>query len=173
VDFTLTYDGSLPSNGRAQQKHDMRVAFHPQLSDLWNQPGIGQNANEAPVADVGGKKFRSLVHPRWTFRADLDITMLRPEEPGNLIVGGDIDNRLKTLFDGLTRPHQAQDFPAAWSPTEDQDPLLCLLDDDSLIKKISVRTDRLLAPANPWHVKLIIRVTVRSSIDFGGLALFG
>jgi hypothetical protein len=173
VDFTLTYDGSLPSTGRPQQKHELRVAFHPQLADLWEQPGIGQNADAAPIAEIGGRRFRALVHPQWNFRADLDITMLRPEDPGGVIIKGDIDNRLKTLFDGLTRPHHAQEFPSNWLPEAGQDPLICLLDDDSLIKAVNVRTDRLLAPANPSHVKLIIRVSVRTSVSFGGLAMWG
>ncbi|MFF5076007.1 hypothetical protein ACFY36_03075 [Actinoplanes sp. NPDC000266] len=89
------------------------------------------------------------------------------------MIKGDIDNRLKTLFDGLTRPHHAQEFPSTWVPESDQDPLIRLLDDDSLIKAVNVRTDRLLAPANPSHVKLLIRVSVRTSVDFGGLALWG
>jgi len=49
----------------------------------------------------------------------------------------------------------------------------CLLDDDSLIKAVSVRTDRLLAPENSSHVKLIIRVSVQTAINSGGVTLWG
>jgi hypothetical protein len=172
VNFTLTYDGSLPSNARAAQKHQMRLAFHPQLADLRRQPAIGTNADTIPSVTVGTRRFTALVHPNWNFKADLDITMLRPEDPGGLIVQGDIDNRLKTLFDALTRPRHAQDVPGGRTPGPDEDPVHCLLDDDSLIKAVSVRTDRLLNPDNASHVKLLIRVTVRTSVEFGGLALW-
>jgi len=171
VNFTLTYDGSLPSNARPQQKHDLRLAFHPQLADLRRQPGIGQNADRVAPVEVGGRRFTSLVHPEWKFRAELDITMLRPEDPGHVIVRSDIDNRLKTLFDAPTRPQHPQDVPNNWSSGPDEDPLHCLLDDDSLIKSVSVRTDRLLAPANEAHVKLIMRVAIQTTVVFGGLML--
>jgi hypothetical protein len=172
VNFTLTYDGPLPSNPRPTQKHDLRLAFHPQLADLRRQPVIGLNADEVPPVEVGGRRFTALVQPHWSFMADLNITMLRPEEPGNVIIKGDIDNRLKTLFDALTRPRHAQDIPNAWAPGPDQDPVHCLLDDDSLIKAVSVRTDRLLAPDTPTHVKLVICVSVQTTLVFGGLAMW-
>lgn len=175
MNFTLTYDGSLPTNARPPQKHQIRLAFHPQLADLRRQPYIGQAlaANAIAPVEIGTRRFTALVHPRWEFRADLDITMLRPEDPGGVIVRGDIDNRLKTLFDALTMPRHDQDVPAGWSPGPDEDPVHCLLDDDSLIKAVSVRTDRLLAPGHPTDVKLIIRVAVQTSRTFGGLSLYG
>ena len=33
--FRLTYEGRLLGNGRAQHKHKIRRAFHPQLKRLW------------------------------------------------------------------------------------------------------------------------------------------
>ena len=44
--------------------------------------------------------------------------------------------------------------------------------DDSLIKAVSVRTDRLLAPTNPSHVKLVIRVVAQVSMSFGAVSLY-
>ena len=35
------------------------------------------------------------------------------------------------------------------------------------------RTDRLLAPKDSKHVKLIIRVTVQTIVQFGGIAMWG
>jgi hypothetical protein len=41
----------------------------------------------------------------------LDILFLRRDNPGNLIAsGGDIDNRLKVLFDGLRMPEPMSDL---------------------------------------------------------------
>jgi hypothetical protein len=171
VNFTLFYDGSLASNARPAQKHDMRLRFHPQLAELRRQPGIS-NADSVDPTEMAQGRFTSLVHPRWNFRADLDIIMLRPEDPGRLIIQGDIDNRLKTLFDALTRPQHPQDVPASWTPSASEDPVHCLLDDDSLVKSVSVRTDRLLAPGTPSDVKLVINVKVQTIVQFGGIAMW-
>jgi hypothetical protein len=175
VEFTLTYDGPLATNGRPKQKHDIRVKLHPQLKELWqHQPLLQFRDMRGPnLATVGGHDFDSIVHPRWGFQSRLEILMLRPEAPGGIVThGGDIDNRLKTLFDALTRPAHVQDLPKDWSPATDEDPLHCLLDDDSLITGVTVSTDRLLAAATP-HVKLIIRVHVLNTSAFGGPGILG
>ena len=53
----------------------------------------------------GGYLFTPVVTTRLNLIAHLDILFLRPGNPGSLIThGGDIDNRLKTLFDALQIP---------------------------------------------------------------------
>ena len=95
--------------------------------------------------------------------------MLRPELPGQtLIVGGDIDNRLKTLFDALR-------IPKVGETAEPQEggisPFYCLLQDDSLINHISVTTDILLLDVDPNHVQLVVFVNlwpiVHTSLNMG------
>jgi hypothetical protein len=176
MDFTLTYKGPLPTNGRPSQKHDIRRKLHPQLKELWEHPPLNQfywkaRPGSQHLREVGGYEFACIVHPEWHFNAKLDILMLRPEPPGNIIIGGDIDNRLKTLFDALTRPMHEQDIPQ-WAPADDEKPLHCLLDDDKLISRVSVETARLLAAPNDSHVELVIKVQVHTTHDFGGLAVF-
>jgi len=92
----------------------------------------------------------------------LDILFLRREGPGSLIrSGGDIDNRLKVLFDALRMP-QTCDEVCGDSPTPDEDPFFCLLEDDKLISKVAVETNWLLTPlADNEHINdvhLVIRV---------------
>lgn len=174
MEFTLAYDGPLATNGRPSQKHDIRMSLHPQLQELWQHQPLSQfnNDQDAQTSNVGGHRFTSIVHPRWHFRARLEILMLRPQPPGGILTtGGDIDNRLKTLFDALTRPVHAQDIPAGWTPTPNQEPLHCLLEDDGFISSVSVTTDRLLAAPSTTHVKLIIKVHVETVLAFGGLAV--
>jgi hypothetical protein len=49
--------------------------------------------------------------------ARLSIVMLRPEPPGSIITaGGDIDNRLKTLFDALRMPKVISEIPNGDAP---------------------------------------------------------
>jgi hypothetical protein len=108
-----------------------------------------------------GYRFLPLVRSKLGVICSLDILFLRRDEPGDLISGGgDIDNRIKVLFDALRVPaeNEVRGIPGA-----DEDPLLCLLEDDKLISEVNVVTDRLLTPMEGTDhindVHLIIRVT--------------
>ena len=79
----------------------------------------------------------------------LSIVAHRPEPPGGLITqGGDIDNRLKTLFDAITMPRHLNALPSGIAPESDQTPFFCLLEDDNLVIAVSVRTEQLLEPVS-------------------------
>jgi hypothetical protein len=93
----------------------------------------------------------------------LDVIFLRRDEPGNLIQGGgDIDNRIKVLFDALRMPQSVEELAGA-TPSTDQEPFYCLLEDDRLITEVKVTTDRLLTPPmaseSQNDVHLVMRVT--------------
>ena len=169
TELTLFYRGPLKSNGTAAEKHGIRLQLHPQikrwvsqLRRFGGQPidsserlsqWQSSNPSEHPlvVVDRGRWRFAAIstyqeysdpIHPPPT--AQLDVTMLRPEPPGALIVnGGDIDNRLKTLFDALQIPDPNQAANLGVQPT-DQYPMFCLLEDDKQITRVNVRTAQLL-----------------------------
>jgi Holliday junction resolvase RusA-like endonuclease len=176
VDFTLIYEGPLATNSGPRQKHEIRRLLHPQLKELWTHPPLSEvywkaHPGSAHLRTVAGHEFASIVHPEWHFNVRLRVLMLRPEPPGRVVTsGGDIDNRLKTLFDALACPRHDQDVPRSWVPEESERPLHCLLEDDGLISEVAVETDRLLAAPNETHVKLIIGVSVHSTDVFGGRA---
>jgi hypothetical protein len=90
--------------------------------------------------------------------------LLRPEPPGSIISqGGDIDNRLKTLFDALKVPTEPTALPLSAKPTDDENPFFCLLQDDNLITKVQVSTDRLLDSCESTsEVVLLIHVTTKA-----------
>ncbi|WP_433268994.1 hypothetical protein ACQPZF_05715 [Actinosynnema sp. CS-041913] len=190
--FTLTYSGRLPSSSNAGVKHRIRLDLHPQLKELWNtHPALAEKQDwitppNVPVLreeergvllkEVGGNYFATLVNPYLRLYTELDILVLRPENPGALIThSGDIDNQLKTLFDALRRPVDTSEVPKAWSSLADESPLHCLLDDDKLITRVSVETDRLLHPgADPKDVQVTIRVAVKGfTAAWGNLGLIG
>lgn len=50
-----------------------------------------------------------------------------------------------------------------WTPAGDERPLHCLLDDDRLVSRVNVDTDRLLHADSRDEVGLTIRVRVRAS----------
>lgn len=153
--FTLIYTGELKSNARPDHKHELRKEFHSQLKSLWQQPPLVdhkewyKSSNRRSKVDLNRKigKFRfvPLISPDLNLVCSLNISILRPEPPGALITqGGDIDNRLKTLFDALRIPKNENELPKDTTPMSDEIPFFCLLEDDNLITSVSVTTDRYL-----------------------------
>jgi hypothetical protein len=95
----------------------------------------------------------------------LNILFLRREEPGSVVTqGGDIDNRLKTLFDALRIPLTAGELPTGFAPGPDEKPFHCLLESDALITQVGVVTDRLLTLGDQSHVSLVIHAIVKPTI---------
>jgi hypothetical protein len=89
----------------------------------------------------------------------LDILFLRYDQPGQtLIQSGDIDNRIKTIFDALRIPKPGE---YCGEPQAEENPFFCLLEDDSLINHLSVTTDLLLDPdknVNDVHLILTVKL---------------
>ena len=176
LEFTLFYQGELRSNGDAVHKQQIREALHPQMKRLWNlDPLSGSGYVAYPPPDnpselsliemVGSFAFAPLISNKLALAAQVTITMLRPERPGQLIQqSGDIDNRLKTLFDALSVPQHLEQLPKGYSPEADQIPLYCVLQDDRLISSVAVHTERLLTldeGQSQNHVVLLIHVKTR------------
>lgn len=182
-EFSLFYRGPLRSNGDQRHKHQLRLAFHSQLKTLWGQPPLDSWApycldsakgSELYIGrEVENRKFAPLVCEKLSLVARLDICMLRPEPPGRIVnQGGDIDNRLKTLFDSLRMPCHAQEVLAPEFYPADSDPFFTLLEDDNLITHVGVRTERLLEPCtDPSEVILLIDIVTRvTRHTFSGVA---
>jgi hypothetical protein len=111
-----------------------------------------------PIAQ-GGVSYIPLVRKSLDLNCRLDIHFLRQEDPGSLVLqGGDVDNRIKMLFDALRKPDLdvQQQYPQAHQVN------YCLLESDSLIASFGVTTDRLLFPEteHPNEVHLLIEVTI-------------
>jgi hypothetical protein len=101
-------------------------------------------ANNRPLQDY---KFVPLVTEELSLWCGLDILFLRYHQPGRVLESGDIDNRIKTLFDALKRPTQLQDLGNPYPPpSPSEHPFFVLLDDDSLVAKLTVETDTMLEP---------------------------
>lgn len=162
----LTYEGPLlapsASNRRAQHKHEIRQRFHPQLKRLWDEhPYLATAMKTDPMQGIGPIPLRSylmnqfhrldynfvpLVTEELSLMCGIDILFLRPARPGQIIYNsGDIDNRLKTLFDSLRMPEQKEELGGYEKPNRETEfPFYCLLQDDKLISHVSVETDMLL-----------------------------
>ena len=70
---------------------------------------------------------------------------------------GDLDNRLKVLLDALRMPHSPKEVPGNAFGTG-HDELFCLLEDDSLVRKISI--EAVASPVSPptYSADLVVRV---------------
>ncbi len=178
MEFTLYYRGELKSNGSPVEKQYIRRTLHPQLKHLWDLEPLRAykdwlsrserrgrtNVNKlCLLEDIGAFTFAPLISSKIFLCVEINITLLRPEPPGAIIIqSGDIDNRLKTLFDALSMPSHSNQIPPDDLPGENETPMYCLLEDDRLISSIEVRTDRLLEPpANEKEVILFIRAKTR------------
>jgi len=165
MEFRLHYRGLLKGNGDPTHKHTLRRCFHKQLAELWKQPPLANRPQLLGSLSLqrGPYRFVPLVCGTLHAIAELDIVMLRPGPPGQILRGGaDIDNRLKTLLDALKVP-EANALPDGIAPGPEEDPFFCLLEDDKLVTSIRVETDRLLDPGNENEneVLLLMRVTTK------------
>jgi hypothetical protein len=194
--FRLTYDGPLwaakTDNPRAAHKHDIRKRFHPQLRRLWTlNPSLSTWQEAHPVTGLSGRisgsealaarferfgyRFVPLVTEDFSLSCSVDILFVRPDPPGSLVKSGDIDNRLKILFDALRMPTNLNEL-AGNTAGVDENPFFCLLQDDKLITHLSIDTDMLLEPVcgksqvEVDDVRLIITVNIRPFVaSFGGM----
>jgi hypothetical protein len=80
---------------------------------------------------------------------------------------------MKTFLDALRMPQNLSEISADTVPQGDQDPFFCLLEDDNLITRLSVDTDRYLKEgADASDVCIVLRVTTRpTSVTFGNVQL--
>jgi hypothetical protein len=179
MEFTLVYQGPLESNGNVKEKQSIRRELHTQLAELWKQEPLAGHVQDGnillehivvdgnPVIDprtiiqeIGSFRFLPLVCMKLNLVAELNVTFLRPESPGRIVTkGGDIDNRLKTLFDALRMPKAPSEIPKGDMPEAGENPFFCLLEDDNLITKVAVTTDRLLK-----HCEVPSFVTLLSTV---------
>lgn len=186
MELKLIYSGQLKaSNGsRVKEKHEIRQQFHKQLKRLWEvkrQPlrgsviELGGGSLTGPQAlaerfQICGYRFVPLVTDEYPLCVSLDVLFLRRDKINAIrIAGGDIDNRIGTLFDALRMPRDCSELPAGAAPTEGENPFYVLLQNDSLVVDLRVSTSLLLAPLGspPTEyendVHLVIGVQIKPS----------
>jgi len=202
LEFRLLYQGSLLAASREthpENKHALRREFHKQLKMLWSsksplkerlkQPIVKDFAKEPYFTDrrsvlaekfsYHGYSFVPIVTGDLFLTCSLDILFLRPEEPSLLLRGGDIDNRIKTVFDALRIPtvEEAAGLKEKYPPIDDEKPMYCLMQDDKLVSEVKVVADYLLLLPNSFELKkndvfLVVHVRVKpiklvaGNIDF-------
>jgi hypothetical protein len=196
VEFHLTYEGRLLGASEAKHKHAIRKVFHRQVRRLWDTHpylitakfGKWDGAEHVPadtlmrdglamLYPMGNYHFVPLVTQRLFLTCSLDILFLRSDPPGSVLQSGDIDNRLKTLFDALRKPTNTAELGGHLVPEECENPFFCLLEDDKLISHVSVVTDQLFEPTGSTFdtndARLVIKVGIRPYYLMWGNVGFG
>jgi hypothetical protein len=180
LELRLTFRGKVPKSPRLEDKTAIRKALHPQLAEYWNHSPFLRSRGQAMKTEYCDRFFKEVSHSNhiWRFlpligennstSCSLDILFLRRDFPGGTIQnGGDIDNRLKVVFDALRMPHGPQEVEDR-QPESEEDPLYCLLEDDKYIDKVTVTTDRLLTPRlDGEHVHDVMLVIHVKTTVFG------
>jgi hypothetical protein len=181
------------SETRADEKARLRRHFSPQLERHWRMaPDLKDKSPdflmEATIVRarflefIGGFPLNEYYKPfleyqggeaKYQFiptiahaqreQCDLEIRWLRNEETGAIYCNGDIDGRLKTLFDALRMPHSIEEARLADQPSGS---CYCLLEDDAMIRHLTIMTGRLLEQMpNPTDIHMEITAKVVSEND--------
>lgn len=158
----------------ADLKHKIRQCFHKQMKEHWTaepmlrdaKAYLGKNSfldsfNEnhkghLPMVEAiatqhrkFGYEFVPLVRKVWNLTCALEVLILTRDNssrgsPKAVLYGGDIDNRVKTLIDGLSMPEQKNQLTGNEIPNDDEKPFFSLLESDESVTELTVNADRLL-----------------------------
>lgn len=178
--FSLNYYGPIKSAGDAKSKHSIRMQLHNQMKSICTSPPFDhvlKSTNEEheegkskPLyKNYGTKRFNFLVSEYLKTVVDLEIFLLLPQKVGAIVTnGGDIDNRIKTLFDALRIPASNSEIPSSDSFEYGSDGMYCLLEDDKLIEKVTISAYQDHSATDDQQVKAIIIVNTRITAGLWG-----
>jgi hypothetical protein len=140
-----------------QRSNQLREAAFSHLANEWGRAGYG---------------FIPLVTPDLALSCSIDMLMLRPEETRLVMNAGDLDARVKTVFDALRIPDNLAEA-GGHGPQDDETPFFCLLSDDKMVSEIRVRADELLAlpgdrepKPNDVYLQIHVRIKPRERSRF-------
>lgn len=173
MEFCLFYQGKLKSRDRAAGKHAIRAALDAQVRSICHSDTFRgtfepdwegkRKVTEKPMfVERGGRRFWFLISEHLATTANLGLTVLVPHEVARIVSnGGDIDNRVKTLFDALRIPAVDSEIPVNDSFDYPNGDMYCLLEDDKLINRVSIRSYQDHGISEQDHVRCLIEVETR------------
>jgi hypothetical protein len=138
------------------------------LTTIWGPDVNGDISLSKAVANSHqelGYKFVPLVRKNWKLVGNLKILLLRQDGIVSSYSAGDLDNRLKTIIDALTKPSTLRQLEYNEKPAEGEGPFYCLFEDDRLVGSIEVETDSLLTPLNSSQPEALSHVHVVVSAE--------
>jgi hypothetical protein len=170
-----------------EAKQKIRAFLHPQIKEYWHShpsmkiPGspftaqytekglsfwdFYANQNKVTSSSDHIHRFVPLITEGSYHGCAVNVLFLRRDTPnGALMHQGDLDNRIKVLFDALRMPKESQEIEDL-PQSPDCNPCFCLMKDDKYIDHVSVTTDRILTPMETGEaiddVLIVIHVIAR------------
>ena len=182
MEFCLHYYGTIKSNDCVKGKHLIRKELHKQMKSICSTHPFAQvfakdkeerrKPQEKPMfIEMKGHRYWFLISQYLKTVVDLSITFLFPYEVGAIFTqGGDIDNRLKTLFDALRIPQNTDEIPPDDDFDYSDDGMYCLLEDDKLINGVQINVFQDHDPLDKNSCKVLIKVNTKiNAVLWGNL----
>ena len=152
--LVFRYRGPLPAtndkNKRLIEKQQIRRQLHVQIARLMNKPpaDLYRLSDSYDRKHIGGFIFQPIIcNKKRQVACQLEIRLYSRDPFGAIIQNADLDNRIKTLFDALRPPQNENELPEGEKPANDSEKFFwVLLEDDSLITDLIIKSERLLIP---------------------------
>ena len=171
MEFCLHYNGPLKSKAGPKEKHKIRCQLHEQLKSICNnppfliafEPDFNKTRKPTDVSlfkQIEDKKFWFLICEGLSTSVDLSLTLLVPHQTNAIVSGGDVDNRIKTLFDALRIPQLLNEIPSA-DNFDYSGGMFCLLEDDKLINSLQIKMYQDHNPIDERSCRVLIQVNTR------------
>jgi hypothetical protein len=166
----LRYEGPLKSatDKKTQLRNKNHIRWY--LSDQLINLQLEGDFSRFPAARPISKRFRGLGFFPIITRAQqlvcsLSVVIHRREKIGNILAyHGDLDNRMKTLFDALRMPQtdgEVLSDDSKHSKHAGRVNCACLLEDDSIISELHIKTMHSLEALAPNDVILTMDVEIK------------
>ncbi|WP_050524297.1 hypothetical protein [Pseudorhodobacter wandonensis] len=181
--LTLIYEGPLKGNSAGtDEKGAIRHALSPQLSNFWqgteflrdwknpeywlptDYEGLSLSQALANEHLKYGVRFVPLAFKKLNLKCRLKITLLAAQNQFTLMTSGDLDNRVKTLVDGLHIPASEQEMSDFLKSQYKEAPLYCLMADDDQITEFSVRQEVLWSATQEDFHKGIVKAIIEAEV---------
>lgn len=146
---------------------DTRPLCKPDFAVLGGHEHIPVSEYLASNHIVGDYSLVPLVAEEFGVTCSVDVLLFQHGHHEGVFKAGDLDNRIKTLIDGLKKPLKVNAFGDHKKPTRTEKPFFCLLEDDSMISSFSVKSDQFFATTptqkDEHYVKAVLAIKVRPS----------
>ncbi len=94
---------------------------------------------------LGKYSFVPIACKDFSVLCQIEILFLRHGNPSGTLKGGDLDNRVKTVIDALSKPTQTNQLCGKYhTPADDECPFFTVMEDDFLVSSLTVTSDTLL-----------------------------
>lgn len=160
MEYLIIYHGNLPSNGSKDDKGKIREILNDQIKKIWDTDQYknlmkSRQSNKkvkdmyVSVADIN---YLPMISSKIKLYCHIKIEYFSNRSPSEIFTDGDLDNKLKTLFDGLRAITSKQE-----KTYEKENQLYyTVLEDDNLVKGLTIETHQIFSNDEDFYIITII-----------------